>query len=790
MSHNHFLIALVLSLFSVGEMFAQSPITEKRIYLVDLTGSMEGRGNVPTPNILQTVKDNLEETINNIEDTATEIQIVPFTNKIGKDIISGRISEKESILSSIRSLHTLSGDTNIADAWSYGVSLLDSTKINYLFLLTDGLHNNGPTKEELFDRLRTWSSMAKGKYMYAFYVMLTPNAKESEICEIIDSTDNMWLIESMNLNTSLVRTSINTRKNVFSNHTASLSFLSNNKNADLNNLGLSVTVEDNDYYDIQNVTKSPVGDIYSFDIVEKRPKLQMPLDTTLTLHFSYDTLANPFVFLTPDKVDFQIVNQGPRTVSITVAKNKKGLSDLNLKKLKYKEPFQGFFRWTRELYEPYFDLPFLSKPDTASTVSTLILSWNEEAVRAGSSIKIDLSTEDSEYGDHVIVTNGNLNDPFIAKSGQDTLLLHTKVIPGIPSTQFTGDVWAITDKIDAVNDEELTSNSIKLGSWRLQYKKSWPFWIWLFWVLLTVFVNIAAFYIIKWTIKLIIKILSGLFADLADVGRRISSLFSRKDVKNANCGVQKNAVEENNDKEEEQKTKRYKHIEELERRYLKAETIHKKSDSLYELMVALEKLKSKNPSSSEEAFENLSGFVKQDLEKLWMKSSGLSSVPQYQYHLPMGKAVYVSTNSGEKVKTLATVVKEYEKDFSIKLPTTYSYNYGRVDLSTMAIAKVDIDYENTNCDRYKKAGKNGVQEEAAAKLMNDKLFRKIMKKHGYNDIWQFLNGQNERGEFIRETPLLFHEDPNCKTVYVVPTYIHENIDHYGGISMAKIVNGS
>lgn len=528
MSHNHFLIALVLSLFSVGEMFAQSPITEKRIYLVDLTGSMEGRGNVPTPNILQTVKDNLEETINNIEDTATEIQIVPFTNKIGKDIISGRISEKESILSSIRSLHTLSGDTNIADAWSYGVSLLDSTKINYLFLLTDGLHNNGPTKEELFDRLRTWGSMAKGKYMYAFYVMLTPNAKESEICEIIDSTDNMWLIESMNLNTSLVRTSINTRKNVFSNHTASLSFLSNNKNADLNNLGLSVTVEDNDYYDIQNVTKSPVGDIYSFDIVEKRPKLQMPLDTTLTLHFSYDTLANPFVFLTPDKVDFQIVNQGPRTISITVAKNKKGLSDLNLKKLKYKEPFQGFFRWTRELYEPYFDLPFLSKPDTASTVSTLILSWNEEAVRAGSSIKIDLSTEDSEYGDHVIVTNGNLNDPFIAKSGQDTLLLHTKVIPGIPSTQFSGDVWAITDKIDSVNDEELTSNSIKLGSWRLQYKKSWPFWIWLFWVLLTVLVNIATFFIIKWTIKFCFKLIAGIFKSVSELFNSFISVITPK----------------------------------------------------------------------------------------------------------------------------------------------------------------------------------------------------------------------------------------------------------------------
>ena len=73
---------VVISVFilfsSLQPVFAQAPTTEKRIYLIDLTGSMEGRGSIQTPNILQTVKDNLAATIENIEDPLTEIIIIPF----------------------------------------------------------------------------------------------------------------------------------------------------------------------------------------------------------------------------------------------------------------------------------------------------------------------------------------------------------------------------------------------------------------------------------------------------------------------------------------------------------------------------------------------------------------------------------------------------------------------------------------------------------------------------------------------------------------------------------------
>ena len=499
-------IFFVIALFFAPQaLYAQSPKTEKRIYLLDLTGSMEGRGGVQTPNILQIVKDNLASTIDNIDDPNTEIAIVPFTNKPHAQI-EGTAAMKDSLITQIQKLGVRPGDTNIADAWTAGLNNLDDNKINYLFLLTDGLHNTGPSKQVLFDRLREWGETAPGNNEYAFYVMLTPNAKETEICEIIDSTAQMWLIESMDINASLIRTSMNQRKNVFSNPTTSISFFSNNRNTNFEDLGLQVSFEKNDFYYVDNLRKSVVGDVYTFDIIEKLPKIHMPLDTTLTLRLSYDKEKNPFVYLTPEEITFQVINQGPRILTVTVPNSKKGLKDLNLRKLKYKEPFQGYFRWTRKVYEPTFGLAFMSRPDTASTTTHFILNWNEEAIRAKASVKFSLTTSEGEYGDHIQVSNGDNDIAFVARTESDTLCLRTTVIPGIPSTRFSGDVVAFTNGIDTINDAELTIDEAVIGNWRLQYKKSWPFWIWLFWLLLTA----AAVAVVIWLIRFCIKGVVGL----------------------------------------------------------------------------------------------------------------------------------------------------------------------------------------------------------------------------------------------------------------------------------------
>ena len=61
----YFLLVALLSLF-FNKAVAQPPLQEKRIYLVDVTASMEGKGEVETPDIFQTVKESLAETIQQI----------------------------------------------------------------------------------------------------------------------------------------------------------------------------------------------------------------------------------------------------------------------------------------------------------------------------------------------------------------------------------------------------------------------------------------------------------------------------------------------------------------------------------------------------------------------------------------------------------------------------------------------------------------------------------------------------------------------------------------------------
>ena len=74
----YFLLVALLSLF-FNKAVAQPPLQEKRIYLVDVTASMEGKGEVETPDIFQTVKESLAETIQQIYDTTTVIEIIPFS---------------------------------------------------------------------------------------------------------------------------------------------------------------------------------------------------------------------------------------------------------------------------------------------------------------------------------------------------------------------------------------------------------------------------------------------------------------------------------------------------------------------------------------------------------------------------------------------------------------------------------------------------------------------------------------------------------------------------------------
>lgn len=309
------LILTIVCILSAQDAFSQIVLQEKRIYLVDVTASMTGKGVVKTPDIFNKVKNELKFAIESIRNPDTEITIIPFTNT-PHNIIQGSMMKKDSLLIGIENLSIKKGDTNIADAWSRGLQEIDSTRINYIFMLTDGLHNCGPEKEILYERLGEWQHIANNKYYFAFYVMLTPNAKEQEICRIVDSTNQMWLIESTNVNATFIKSNLNIQANIKDQKTVKLPFVISNPNATMDELDFDLQLNENPYYKITNIRPTFDKGYVLFDIIELKPLIDLPIEVQSKLSITYNKEKNYMTFFTPEIINFKIINRGIREMTI------------------------------------------------------------------------------------------------------------------------------------------------------------------------------------------------------------------------------------------------------------------------------------------------------------------------------------------------------------------------------------------------------------------------------------------------------------------------------------------
>lgn len=300
---------LVLCQSGVSQLFR----SEKRIYLLDVTASMCGKGNIQTENIFLKVKEGLLQAIEQIENETTEIVFIPYTNKaFSKSVFSSK--NKTDIVKYINDLKIRPGDTNIVSAWEAGLSELNPTKVNYLFLLTDGLHNTGVSESVLYDNIRNWPNLVQGFYYFAFYVMLTPNAKEKQIESVIDSSKQIWKVESMNVNVSFIQSELNLVANVNANKSVVVPLFSNNPEIFNDNIDFSIELEDNPYYELKEITMKNKS--LSFIVKEKVDRINIPIEKKLKLYFKYNQEKNPLLFFTPDEVDFTILNRGIRKLTI------------------------------------------------------------------------------------------------------------------------------------------------------------------------------------------------------------------------------------------------------------------------------------------------------------------------------------------------------------------------------------------------------------------------------------------------------------------------------------------
>ena len=181
-------------------------LKERRVYYLDCSFSMV------TPNkIWGKVCDNLINAIENVEDEATELIVVPFA-------LDG---QKNPSLTAYRELATPQGKANLknkiysikpskSSMTYHSVALKDfinkriaSDKVNYMFFMTDG--QNQETPDPMPGLLNQWGDRFNGKNVYGFYVMLHGAAANPTVERIIDKQPQIWKVNTADVNINLIR---------------------------------------------------------------------------------------------------------------------------------------------------------------------------------------------------------------------------------------------------------------------------------------------------------------------------------------------------------------------------------------------------------------------------------------------------------------------------------------------------------------------------------------------------------------------------------------------------------
>ncbi len=805
MKHHWHILSLVLPIFLLS--FAASaaiPQKEKRIYLVDVTSSMQGGGSVETPDIFNTVKASLIETLQEIADTTTEIEIIPFTNKVHKGI-NATIAQRDTLIDFINKLEVKKGDTNIADAWSEGVSKTDTTKINYLFILTDGLHNCGPKKTVLYKRLSAWEDYSADSYLFAFYVMLTKNAEESEIRTIADETRNMWKIEGLNINASLLKTEREIRQNIFSDKTIKVSFLTNNPKVDLKNVGMRFLLEDNPHYEIVNQRPTDVQGVFTFDIKEKCDKNEIPLCDTLHLSITHNQEDYPFVFITPDIVALEISNVGPRYVLSTMNGKRIG-KDVDFGEVYFREPLVGIFKkiglFRKSLrYWPYS----LTVPDTNYVSSTIKLSFNEDAVRSGASLSLSLNDKNGRRlnDDQAIVYS---NERFTASSDTADFHFRCKVLPSRKDTIYSGSILAESVAIDAINDLTINSSCQSIANWYCSQviKPNFPAWI--LWILSIIILLILAA-LLLWLIYKLVSALLRYFSE-CNSGEGKPDDKKKYKVKERVAGAPVLPFLDYKDKTLKpritKKEKTENCIEEalvIERILSEPSTVADKYDRLEELRLLIDsyyrennsklkcgaecseydckhcKFRNAEHSRHDKCKEELESNTWDALEDAWRLEWPRKDLmvgddkPPYTYRVSKLSIYYSKCKS--------------KKFFECKYDEHGSPDFERVTCPDSIVDISDLYIEYTPEELKKRGGdKNSIQYRVQIERMAPQLestIRDWWTKRGDGSVfkldvafWKWRDAND----------LVPHEDTNCRTMRLVYRPAHKAFHHRGGIANA------
>lgn len=222
------LIPLII-LFCIP-LLSQGFKKEKRIYMLDITKSMWGSGG--NQNIFDDVKKALYAGVEDIKDSETVITVIPFQATHTYEALpswtfkasdKNKFEKVKEIINSYTLESVPGGYTDIYSALAKAKEHIDSTKVNYIFLLTDGEQSIIPsaTKKtskidfniiDLKNILSSWCNFSSKRDTHLFYVMLSKAAVNESIVDIVNKECNAYAVNGTNMNIAFVRPSDNKLK--------------------------------------------------------------------------------------------------------------------------------------------------------------------------------------------------------------------------------------------------------------------------------------------------------------------------------------------------------------------------------------------------------------------------------------------------------------------------------------------------------------------------------------------------------------------------------------------------
>lgn len=449
-------ICLVLAIaFASILTYAQNPSGERRVYYLDATYSMVSN------KLWQPSKDNLIKAIENVDDVNTELVVIVFaddrnaSHKVWKKWEEKATDDgKSRLTANINNLPlpVKSSMTNLYDPLVDFYSEANSGKVNYMFLMTDGGHEQGG---DFFRAIDQWGNRTSA-LTYGFFVELTNNVGSGEVIardkarthidKQTEKTGRIWRVSSADVNINLIRLNQNAMFNIRNDEYIDIPVYFSGKNSAVIN-DLKFAFDDSSDFKVErtDVSKDNIRVYIKHDVDIHK----YPTNSTATIHVSFINKPDK-TFLLTSKIKVNCLNKKEKVLL------------LSRNKISGNVKHYDSFGWIKE--------------KTTPCESTIGLSFSQDA-KSYANTFVELIVTDNNgkklsSSDVVIYANGEKCDKnkIRVSPKDDKIVLSISFPVGTKSGTHQGYFMVGQNHLDRIDNFDLNATTnANVIKWRVRY---------------------------------------------------------------------------------------------------------------------------------------------------------------------------------------------------------------------------------------------------------------------------------------------------------------------------------